>query len=136
MPRHDSNTKVPHSSAAPGRSTVDRLHASRGISIASNLILGNSRFQFRHLAGSQPDLRRGGILLQILPALGSRNRHQIPTLRQYPRQRQLAGLYAAAPGNLSHPIDKHLVLFEVVAGEPRISLSPEVLLADVALLRN
>src|SRR5215210_5703850 len=76
------------------------------------------------------DSGHGDVLLQILAALGARDRHDILPLVQQPCQRELAGGHVFFVRYLFDPIDQLQVLLEVPALEARRG-APEVALRQV-----
>src|SRR5687768_10780840 len=85
-----------NSTSAPSRARnaitallVERGHGALGIALAGGDALGRHLLDAGHVLGSQPDLQRGHVLLQVLPPLGAGDGDHVLPAPQYPGQRQL-----------------------------------------------
>ena len=70
------------------------------------------------------DVGRRRVLLQVLPPLGARDRHDVVALGQEPRQGELARRDVSLGGDFLHPLDQREVLLEVLALESRRLAAP------------
>src|SRR5712691_1799143 len=108
------------------QSAVDGPHATFRIARARSHALGGDRFDPSQVLRAELNSRGPDVFLQVAAPLGPGNRHDVLTLGQQPRERELGGRAPLLSRHLLHPRDEIQVLREVRALAPRLLAPPTV----------
>src|SRR4051794_4864625 len=90
----------------------------------------HDRVQPLLVVGADLDARQRDVLLEIAAPLRARDRYDVLTAAQHPREGELAGCAALLGGEVAHRLDETQVRLEVLALEPRVVLA-EVIRTEV-----
>ena len=113
-----------------GSLQIYRPHASLGIALARGDALWRCGVDPSEVALGQHYVERSDIFLDPLGMPGSRNRHDVISLREHPGERELRGRALVLLRDLFHPRDQLEILVEVLTLESRV-LSPEIVGGEI-----
>ena len=105
-------------------SAFDHCHLLSVVVVASG---GRDAREPVDLLGAQTHLVSRDVLLETRDALGARDRHDVLTLGEHPREGDLGGGGPDLGGDRGDLLDRAQVVLEVIADEPWVGLSRVVL---------
>src|SRR3954447_12360399 len=112
------------------RLQTEALHRLGGVALALGGADRERLVELLEVLVGQVDVRGCDVLLEVLDALGARDRHDVVTAREDPGDRDLARLHVVLLGDLLDGADEFHVLVEDLALEARV-VAAEVVVRQV-----